>query len=95
MFDGINSEELLESTHSFPCEFRFKVIGEASEHFVGRTLSAVLAELEEGIEPSFSTRTTAGGRHVSITINQEMHSAAHVVAVYSRLRELEGLVMLM
>lgn len=95
MSDGIPSEELLESTHSFPCEFRFKVIGSTDDHFIGRALAAVIAELEEGTEPAFTTRTTSGGRHVSVTIQQEMESAAQVLAVYARLRDLEGLVMLM
>ncbi|QDT33334.1 YbeD family protein [Thalassoglobus polymorphus] len=95
MLEGFPDEELLESTHTFPCEYRFKVIGSVDDSFVGRVLAAVLAELEEGVEPSFSTKTTAGGRHVSVTIEPEMHSAAHVLAVYGRLRRLEGLVMLM
>ncbi len=95
MLEGLPDEELLESTHTFPCEYRFKVIGSVEDSFVGRVLAAVIAELDEGIEPAFSTRTTSGGRHVSVTIEQEMSSAAHVLAVYGRLRNLEGLVMLM
>lgn len=95
MFEGFPTEELLESTHSFPCTYRFKVIGAADDHFVGRVLAAVCQELDEGIEPPFSTRTTAGGRHVSVTIEPEMETAAHVISVYLRLQQLEGLVMLM
>lgn len=94
-FDGLPTEDLLESIHSFPCQYRFKVIGANSDHFVGRVLSAIQVELEEGVEPAFSTRTTAGGRHVSVTVEHEMTSANHVIAVYAQLRELEGLVMLM
>lgn len=95
MPDELPNVELLESVHSFPCAFRFKVIGEASEHFVGHVLTAVCAELEEEIEPIFTTRTTSGGRHVSVTVEPEMQNADHVIAVYARLRVLEGLVMLM
>lgn len=95
MSDGTPTRELLESIHDFPCEYRFKVIGKTDDHFVGRTLAAVCAVLEEGTEPSFSTRTTAGGRHMSVTVNQKMESADQVIEVYANLRELEGLVMLM
>ena len=95
MTDGSPDKELLESIHDFPCEFRFKVIGLANDHFVGRTLAAVCAVLDEGVEPAFSTRTTSGGRHMSVTVEQKMESADQVLAVYANLRELEGLVMLM
>ena len=95
MSDELPNVELLESIHSFPCVFRFKVIGAASENFAERVIEAVCAELEEEIEPSFTTRTTSGGRHVSVTVEPEMQNADHVIAVYARLRVLEGLVMLM
>lgn len=95
MPDELPNVELLESVHSFPCVFRFKVIGEASDNFAERVLAAVRAELKEEIELSFTTRTTSGGRHVSVTVEPEMQNADHVIAVYARLRVLEGLVMLM
>ncbi|TWT56811.1 hypothetical protein KOR42_01660 [Thalassoglobus neptunius] len=95
MEEGLPTVELLESIHTFPCEYRFKVIGQADDHFVGRVLAAVRQELEEDSEPRFSTRTTTGGRHVSVTVEPTMETASHVIAVYSRLRDLEGLVMLL
>ena len=95
MPEGLPNEELLDSIHSFPCPFRFKVIGNASDHFVGRVLAAFRLELPDGSEPSFSTRTTSGGRHVCVTVEPVMQSATDVIAVYARLRDLEGLVMLL
>lgn len=95
MFDGIPSIELLESTHAFPCRFVFKAIGSSENQFVGRVVAAVRAELDETMEPAFSSRTTSGGRHVCVTIEPEMQDAAHVVSVYLRLRQVEGLVMLL
>lgn len=95
MFAELPDEELLESIHTFPCKFRFKVIGANDDHFVGRVLTAIRIELEEGTEPAFSTRTTTGGRHISVTVEPVMNSASHVISVYAQLRELEGLVMLM
>ena len=95
MSSGIPTVELLESTHSFPCEYVFKVIGWAEGQFVGRVVHAVRSELREEIEPSFSSRTTAGGRHVCVTIRPLMDEAGQVIKVYQRLQELDGLVMLL
>ena len=95
MPEGLPNEELLESIHSFPCPFRFKVIGEATDHFVGRVLAVFRDELPDGSEPPFSTRKTTAGRHVCVTIEPVMQTSAHVISVYARLRELEGLVMLL
>lgn len=95
MFDGLPNIELLESTHAFPCQYTFKVIGSAEDHFVGRVLAAVKAELEESAEPSFSCRSTAAGRHVCVTIEPDVRSAAHVLDIYRGLQGVEGLVMLL
>ena len=95
MEDEFTTIQLLEATHTFPCAYRFKVIGATGDHFVGRALAAVRQEFPEGTEPPFSTRTTAGGRHVCVTIEPVVESAVHVLLVYQRLRTLEGLVMML
>ena len=43
--------ELLESTHTFPCPYTFKVIGRAEGNFVGRVVQSVRRELPPDIEP--------------------------------------------
>ncbi len=85
---------LLESTHTFPCRYMFKVIGQTESNFVGRVFRAVRSELQPGTEPSFSTRKTAAGRHVSVTIEPTVDNAAQVLAIYRALREVDGLVMM-
>jgi len=87
--------ELLESTHSFPGGYMFKVIGRTEGNFVGRTVAAVRMHLSESSEPPFSSRKTATGAHVSVTIEPHVASAADVLAIYETLRDLEGLVMLL
>jgi putative lipoic acid-binding regulatory protein len=86
---------LLESTHAFPCRYTFKVIGRAEANFVGRVLAAVRRELPADAEPSFSSRKTAAGRHVSVTIEPDVATAAAVLAIYRTLREVDGLVLLL
>jgi uncharacterized protein len=93
--DHLPAIELLESTHSFPCEYTFKVIGTTESNFMGRALQTVRRMLPEDMEPPFSSRTTPNGRHVSVTIEPTLESAADVLAIYRELAELEGLVMLL
>ncbi len=87
--------ELLETVHSFPGLYVFKVIGSVEGNFIGRVVAAVRCELEESVEPAFSCRKTAGGRHVCVTIEPPVDSGEHVLAIYRRLRDVDGLVMLL
>jgi putative lipoic acid-binding regulatory protein len=91
--DRLPAIELLESTHNFPCQYTFKVIGLAEENFVGRVLQAVRRVLPADAEPSFSSRHTAGGKHVSVTIEPLLETAADVLAVYRELSEVQGTVL--
>lgn len=95
MRDGLPNLELLESTHTFPCRYTFKAIGESNDHFVGRVLAAVKTRLDESAEPSFSCRKTSGGRHVCVTIEPDVQTAQHVLEIYAELVSVDGLVMLL
>lgn len=44
-------------------------------------------------EPAYSTRTTAGRRHGSVTVELEADSAHHIIAIYDRIHALDGIVM--
>lgn len=87
--------ELLEATHSFPGTYTFKAIGAADDHFVGRVVTAVRRHLDENVEPSFSTRSTSGGRHVCVTIEPPVSDADDVLVIYASLQQVEGLVLLL
>lgn len=93
--DNLPTIELLESTHTFPCAYTFKVIGLAEENFVGRVVQSVRGELPGDNEPPFSSRRTAAGRHVSVTIEPTLDDASQVLDIYRSLSELEGLVLLL
>jgi putative lipoic acid-binding regulatory protein len=87
--------ELLRSTHQFPCRFTFKVIGRCEADFVLRAVAAVSRALPEGALPVHSSRQTASGRHIAVTIEPEVASAEQVLEIYALLRRLEGLVLLL
>ncbi len=86
--------ELLEATHTFPCPYTFKVIGEKADDFEGRVRAAVAAALKPGTPATFTTRETDGGRHISVTVVALTHKSEDVHAVYHALHELKGLFLL-
>jgi putative lipoic acid-binding regulatory protein len=89
------SIRLLEDTCNFPCEFQFKIIGSQENDFVQRVVTTVQVALHMQEEPAFRTRETPNGRHVSVTLEPLVTSAADVLKTYQRLRDIEGVVMLL
>lgn len=87
--------ELLESTHVFPGVYVWKVIGRAEGGFIGRVVAAVRDQLECDVDPPYRVRETAGGRHVAVTLEPFVNSAWDVLAVYGRIQELAGLVLVL
>lgn len=85
--------ELLESTHTFPGGYMFKVIGEDDHTLAARVMAAVKADLPEDHEPAMSVRRTASGRHMCVTIEPNVDDAHQVLAIYERIYALDGLVM--
>ncbi|MFN6105387.1 MAG: DUF493 domain-containing protein [Planctomycetaceae bacterium] len=90
--NNLPSVELLEQMHAFPCQFTFKIIGKTEDGFVARALATVREQLEFEVDPPFRVRHTAGGRHVSLTIEPEVQNAWEVLGVYQAVRNLPGLV---
>jgi putative lipoic acid-binding regulatory protein len=86
--------ELLEDTHTFPGPYMFKVIGKAEGNFLARTVASVRLELGLESDPPFRVRESVGGRHLAITLEPFVTSAAQVLAVYRRLSANEGITLL-
>ena len=87
--------ELLEATHTFPGVYVLKVIGKSDDGFASRVVAAVRDQMESEVDPPYRVRSTSGGRHVSITLEPHFESAWDVIAVYGRIQEVAGLVLLM
>lgn len=92
---NLPSIELLEARHSFPGLYTMKAIGNAEDNFTARVVSAVRDELQLEEDPPFRIQSTKAGRHVSITLEPMFESSQQVLALYSRLSQLSGLVMLL
>ena len=89
------SIELLNATHSFPTRVLVKVIGVNDPDLVVRVVAAIRMELAANEDPPFSTRHTPSGRHVAISLEPHFETAEQVLAVYARVRKIEGIVLLM
>ena len=93
--DNRPSAELLESTHEFPGPFKIKAIGPSGGDFVARVLDAAHAEVGDPALVERVERTTPSGRHVSVTLDFRARDAEQVRALYARIREIEGLTLLL
>jgi len=91
--NDLPSIALLEDTHTFPGVYVFKVIGRTEGAFAARVVAAARQALQWDEDPPFRLRETAGGRYVAVTLEPELASAHQVLAVYNRLRSMDGLVL--
>jgi putative lipoic acid-binding regulatory protein len=91
--DDLPTIDLLESTHTFPGVYVFKVIGRSEGAFAERVVAAAREALGWDADPPFRVRRAAGGRHVAVTLEPHLTAAHQVLAVYRRLRTTDGLVM--
>jgi putative lipoic acid-binding regulatory protein len=73
----------------------FKAIGRVENGFAARVVAAVRDELAGAVDPPFKVRETAGGRHVSVTVEPMLQTVHQVLAIYRRLRRTTGLVLLL
>jgi putative lipoic acid-binding regulatory protein len=89
------SLELLESVHQFPGVYRIKAIGSVAHEFEARVVEAVNSELASPSELDYSVRTTPGGRHVALTLDITVQTAAQVRQIYARIGALQGLLLLL
>jgi uncharacterized protein len=87
--------ELLRTTHQFPTDFVFKVIGTADEGFLGRTLALAREASGLAADPEFTVRQSASGKHVAVTLRVPSESAEKVLEIYEALAKLDGLELLM
>ena len=93
--DPIPNEDLLADNHAFPGVYRIKAIGSAGGGFVERVVEAAASELAGPGEVDHSVRETASGRHAAVTLDLTVQTPEQVRAIYARLRELDGLTLLL
>ena len=85
---------LLETTHAFPGAYLFKIIGSADQSIVARIIAIFRQELAVDVDPPFRVRQSSGGRHLAVTVEPTVQTAHQVLAIYRRLSDVDGVLML-
>ena len=93
--DQLPPLDALNAVHDFPGVYRIKAIGSVEKDFEARVLEAVRMELASPDEVEWTVRTTAGGRHVALTLDVTVRDADHVRTIYARIRDQSGLLFLL
>jgi putative lipoic acid-binding regulatory protein len=87
---------LLEATHTFPCAYALAVIAHNREAVITAVRRAVEPPRAEGAPPGPETRletvASGGGRYISLRFSVWVDQAADVLAIYARLKAVEGVV---
>ncbi len=86
--------KLLEEHHQFPGPYTFKVIGLWEDEFVSAVKEAAEGVLEKPEDCKLSTRPSSKGRYVSISLDTNMRDSAQVLDMYTALRKVQGVVVL-
>lgn len=91
MTPQLPSLELIESQHSFPGPYIFKVIGDNRDEFVADALSLAINALGEDRPFSHSTRPSRAANHIAVTLTVSLNNASEVHLVYENLLKLNGI----
>ena len=84
--------ELLEANHVFPCSFSLSVIARKDDTVEAAVLAAAVgldAPLGEG---AHVRRPSANGKYISHRLNVPCANAEAVLALYARLRAVDGVI---
>ncbi len=82
-------ETLLE----FPCDFPIKVMGRAEPGFEAIVVELISRHAPDLLETAINSRSSSGGKWVSITITLRAESKAQLDAIYRDLTAHEKVVM--
>jgi len=96
MTSDLPSITRLQEVHDFPGRYLFKVFGTNSPAFVEAVRQALVEELEEA-SPDFalSTRESARGKHVCVTLDTLVQTPEQVHELYLAFRNVDGVRMVL
>jgi putative lipoic acid-binding regulatory protein len=91
MSSQLPSLELLESMHTFPGPFIFKIIGNQRNDFLADALLLATGAIGEQRPSNHSIRISSGGQHIAVTLSIHLKTASEVHLIYANLLKLPGL----
>lgn len=87
--------ELLESVHQFPGPYTFKIITNNDPSVQNAVVAEIQKSLSLASPPSPTSRTSANGKHASLTIELTLQKAEDVHTVYKALEQVPGVLLLL
>jgi uncharacterized protein len=75
------------SPFEFPCAYPLKVLGENTNEFYAAVVEVIEKHIAEGETVLYKTRTSSGGKYISITATLTIHSQDQLIAIYQELRQ--------
>ena len=85
--------ELLEANHAFPCSFSLSVIARKDDAVEAAVLAAAAVGLDAPLgEGAHERRPSAHGKYVSHRLEVPCANAEAVLALYARLRAVDGVI---
>lgn len=84
-------EELLE----FPCDYEVKAMGYAGDDFEEHIVSVVTRHASLADPRQVSSRSSSGGRYLSVSVSIQARSREHLELVYAQLKNDERVVFML
>jgi putative lipoic acid-binding regulatory protein len=85
--------DLLEANHTFPGDYTFSVVARNEQEVATAVLAAIEGALGRPLPPgSVDRRESAQGRYVSHRVTVTCLRADEVLAIYARVRTVDGVV---
>ena len=91
--DPQQAQELIDSTHTFPGTYIFKIVGYKRDSFVEKVLAATREVIGGAIAIKHSTNETKSGKHIAITMEPFVDDSDQVLAIYQKLRDVDDVIM--
>ncbi|MDT8420575.1 MAG: DUF493 domain-containing protein [Desulfuromonadales bacterium] len=90
MSDVKKPEDLFE----FPCHYQFKAVGVAGEGFRAAVIEAI-GKLAAVSDDAVKSRPSGKGNFQSVSVMVTLHNFAQLKGIYSELRQIPGMKMLL
>ena len=85
--------EQKDSLLEFPCRFPIKAMGKDEDEFVAHVLNLVTPHYPEITEDDIRTRSSNGGKYISVTLTVTATSKLQLDAIYYALTDSERVLM--
>ena len=89
LISTVQGGEYQDGLLNFPCEFPLKVMGVVADDFENLVVDIMRRHCNDLKESAVTTRTSSGGKYMSITITITAKSRAQLDALYMELSQHE------